>query len=248
MINEEIENNDPDIGEQEELFEHHRIIVDKGQSPQRIDKYLFMRLQNISRNRIQNAAEVEAILVNEKAVKSSYKVKPLDTISIVLSYPPREIELYPDDIALNIVYEDEYLLVIDKQAGLVVHPAYGNYRGTLVNALIHHMYPDLHGKPIATDSIRPGLVHRIDKNTSGLMVIAKNELAMTHLAKQFFDRTISRIYKALVWGDVKTDEGTIIANVGRCLKDRKKMDVFIDGSYGKHAITHYKVVERYSSF
>ena len=119
MINEEIENNDPDIGEQEELFEHHRIIVDKGQSPQRIDKYLFMRLQNISRNRIQNAAEVEAILVNEKAVKSSYKVKPLDTISIVLSYPPREIELYPDDIALNIVYEDEYLLVIDKQAGLV---------------------------------------------------------------------------------------------------------------------------------
>ena len=243
MLKEEMESIDPENGEQEELFEHHRIVVDKGQSPQRIDKFLFMRLQNTSRNRIQNAAEAGAILVNEKPVKSSYKVKPLDTISIVLSYPPREIELYPDNIPLDIVYEDEYLMVINKQAGLVVHPAYGNYRGTLVNAIVHHMYPDLNGKPISSDSVRPGLVHRIDKNTSGLMVIAKNELAMTHLAKQFYDRTISRIYKALVWGDVKSDAGTITANVGRCLKDRKIMDVFTDGSLGKHAVTHYKVVE-----
>ena len=245
MIREEVDLNELDAGEQEELYEHHRFTVDKGQSLLRIDKFLFGRLQNISRNRIQNAAEAGSILVNEKAVKSSYKVKPLDVVSIVLSYPPREIELYPDAIPLNIVYEDEHLIIIDKPPGLVVHPAYGNYRGTLVNAMVHHMYPHLEGKPIATDSVRPGLVHRIDKNTSGLMVLAKDELTLSHLAKQFFDRTINRLYKALVWGDIKEDDGTIDAHVGRSFKDRKVMDVFPDGSHGKHALTHFKVLERF---
>ena len=246
MNDEEEEIADIESAEQDELYEHHRLIVDKGQGLLRIDKFLFMRLQNISRNRIQQAALAGAILVNEKPVKSSYKVKPGDIVTIVLSYPPREIELYPDNIPLNIVYEDEYLVVINKPAGMVVHPAYGNYRGTLVNAMIHHMYPDLNGRPIQSDSIRPGLVHRIDKNTSGLIIVAKNEMVMTHLAKQFFDHTIKRLYKALVWGDVKTDNGTIIGNVGRSLKDRKVMDVFPDGSYGKSAITHYKVLERFN--
>ncbi len=245
MIKEEADLNELDLGEQEELYEHHRLTVDKGQSLLRIDKFLFSRLQNTSRNRIQNAAEAGSILVNDKPVKASYKVKPHDVVSIVLSFPPREIELYPDKIPLNIVYEDDHLIIIDKSAGLVVHPAYGNYRGTLVNAMVHHMYPNLDGKPIAADSIRPGLVHRIDKNTSGLMVIAKNEVAMSHLAKQFFDRSINRLYKALVWGDLKDDEGTIDAHVGRSLKNRKVMDVFPDGSHGKHAVTHYKVLERF---
>lgn len=245
MIKEEADLNELDLGEQEELYEHHRLTVDKGQSLLRIDKFLFSRLQNTSRNRIQNAAEAGSILVNDKPVKASYKVKPHDVVSIVLSFPPREIELYPDKIPLNIVYEDDHLIIIDKSAGLVVHPAYGNYRGTLVNAMVHHMYPNLDGKPIAADSIRPGLVHRIDKNTSGLMVIAKNEVAMSHLAKQFFDRSINRLYKALVWGDLKDDEGTIDAHVGRSLKNRKVMDVFPDGNHGKHAVTHYKVLERF---
>lgn len=246
MIDDEQEINDPDLSDQDDLYEHHRFIVDKGQSLLRIDKFLFMRMQNISRNRIQQAAEAGAILVNDKPVKSSYKVKPSDIVTVVLSYPPREIELYPDNIPLNIVYEDANLIVVDKPAGLVVHPAYGNYRNTLVNALVHHMYPNLQGKPIASESVRPGLVHRIDKNTSGLMVIAKDEISMSHLAKQFFDHSINRLYKALVWGDMKTDEGTITANVGRSLKDRKVMDVFPDASYGKHAITHFKVIERFN--
>ena len=246
MIDEEQEINDPELSDQDELYEHHRLIVDKGQSLLRVDKFLFMRMQNISRNRIQQAVEANAVLVNEKPVKSSYKVKPDDVVTVVLSYPPREIELYPDDIPLNIVYEDEYLAVVDKPAGMVVHPAYGNYRGTLVNAMIHHMYPNLNGKPVTSDSIRPGLVHRIDKNTSGLIVIAKNEIAMTNLAKQFYDHSIKRLYKALVWGDVKSESGTITANVGRSHKDRKVMDVFPDGSHGKFAVTHYKVLERFN--
>lgn len=236
---------DPESGDQEELFEHHRIVVDKGQAPLRIDKFLFSRLQNVSRNRVQNAADAGAILVNGKAVKSSYKVKPADVITIVMAHPPRDIELYPDDIPLNIIYEDDQLVLIDKPAGMVVHPAYGNYRGTLVNAMVHHMYPDLNGAPIKSESIRPGLVHRIDKNTSGLIVMAKTEIAMTHLAKQFFDRTIDRLYYALAWGDFKEDSGTITGHVGRSLKDRKIMDVYPDGSHGKHAVTHYRVLERF---
>jgi 23S rRNA pseudouridine1911/1915/1917 synthase len=234
---------DPDLNDQEELYEHHRIVVDKGQSLLRIDKFLFNRLQNVSRNR--NATEAGSVLVNGKAVKASYKVKPLDVITIVLAHPPREIELYPDNIPLDIIYEDDQLVVINKPPGMVVHPAYGNYRGTLVNAMVHHMYPDLNGEPIKAESLRPGLVHRIDKNTSGLILLAKTELAMTHLAKQFFDRSIDRKYYALVWGDFSEDSGTVTGNVGRSLKDRKVMDVFPEANHGKHAVTHYRVIERF---
>ena len=240
MVEEEIE-----ISEQDELYEHHRIVVDRGQSLLRIDKFLSNRLLNTSRNRIQNAAVVGSILVNTIAVKPNYRVKPGDVISIVLAHPPREIELYPDAIPLKIIYEDDQLIVVDKQPGLVVHPAYGNYRGTLVNALVHHLHPNLNGQPLESETLRPGLVHRIDKNTSGLMVVAKTEQAMTHLAKQFFDRTIQRLYLALVWGDFKEDSGTITGHVGRNLADRKIMDVFPDGEHGKHAVTHYKVLERF---
>jgi 23S rRNA pseudouridine1911/1915/1917 synthase len=231
--------------EQEELYEHHRLVVEKGQFLLRIDKYLISRLPNTSRNRIQLAAENGSILVNAKPVKSSYKVKPGDVISIVMAHPPRDIELYPDPIDLDIVFEDDVLVLINKPPGLVVHPGFGHYRGTLVNALVHHMYPDLDGKPIASESVRPGLVHRIDKNTSGLIVMAKTEQALSHLAKQFFDRTIERKYVALVWGDFKEDAGTITGHVARSIADRKIMDVFPDGLHGKHAITHWKVLERF---
>ncbi|MBK7887585.1 MAG: RluA family pseudouridine synthase [Bacteroidetes bacterium] len=231
--------------EQDELFEHYRIVADKNQSLLRVDKFLINRLQNVSRNRLQIAAEAGSILVNGKAVKSSYKVKPGDTVTVVLAHPPRDIELYPDDVPLDIVYEDDQLFVINKQAGLVVHPAYGHYRGTLVNGLVHIMYPDLIDQPIKSESIRPGLVHRIDKNTSGLVVVGKTEQAMTHLSKQFFDRTIERLYLALVWGDFSEESGTITGHIGRSLKDRKVMDVFPDGTHGKHAITHFKVLERF---
>lgn len=235
-----------EVNEQEELYEHHRIVVDRGQSLLRIDKFLMNRLLNVSRNRIQNAADAGSILVNDKAAKPSYKVKPADVISIVLAHPPRDIELYADNIPLNIVYEDHDLVIVNKAAGMVVHPAYGNYRNTLVNALAFHFNPSLEGKAIKTDNIRPGLAHRIDKNTSGLMVIAKNETSMTHLAKQFYDRTIERRYLALVWGNFEEEEGTITGNVGRNLKDRKVMDVFPEGDYGKHAVTHFKVVEKFN--
>lgn len=231
--------------EQEELYEHHRILVDKKQSLLRIDKFLFNRLQNVTRNRLQQATEAGSVLVNGKPVKSSYKVKPDDLITVVLAHPPREIELYPDDIPLDVIYEDDELFVINKQPGLVVHPAYGHYRGTLVNALVHRMYPELDNKPLTADSVRPGLVHRIDKNTSGLIVMAKNEHALSHLAKQFFDRTIQRHYLALVWGDFTDPHGTITGHVGRSLADRKIMDVFPDGAHGKHAVTHYEVVEKF---
>lgn len=229
--------------EQDELFEHHRLVVEKGHILLRIDKYLVNRLANISRNRIQTAAEAGSILVNSKPVKSNYRIKPNDVISIVLSHPPREIELYPDDIPLDIVYEDEWLLVINKSPGLVVHPAFGHYRGTLVNAVLHHLYPELNGKPVPSESVRPGLVHRIDKNTSGLIVLTKTEVALTNLAKQFFDRTINRKYNALVWGTFNEEGGTVTGHVGRNLTDRKIMDVFPDGEHGKHAVTHYKVLE-----
>lgn len=236
------DSNDQD---QEELYEHHRIVVDRYQSLLRIDKFLMNRLQNVSRNRIQQAIVAGAVLNNGVPVKSSYKIKPGDTITVVLAHPPREIELYPDDIPLDILYEDDDLFVINKQPGLVVHPAYGHYRGTLVNALVHRMYPDLIDKPISAQSVRPGLVHRIDKNTSGLIVIAKTEQALSHLAKQFFDRTIQRHYLALAWGDFKDDQGTITGHVGRSLTNRKVMEVFPDESYGKHAVTHYEVIERF---
>jgi len=228
-------------GEQEELFEHHRIVADPGQEPLRIDKFLVNRLPNTSRNRIQNACDAGCILVNAKAVKSNHKVKPGDVIQVVLPEPVREIELIPQDLPIQIVYEDDDVIIINKEAGMVVHPAYGNYSGTLMNALVYHFsqLPVRDGM-----QSRPGLVHRIDKNTSGLLVIAKSETAMVQLAKEFFERTIERKYLALVWGDFKEDEGTIDANIGRSLKDRKVMDVFPGGEHGKHAVTHYKVIER----
>jgi 23S rRNA pseudouridine1911/1915/1917 synthase len=230
--------------EQEELYEHHRIVVDKGQSLLRIDKFLMSRIENASRSRIQSAAEAGCILVNDKPVKSSYRVKPADVITIVLAHPPRVLEVIAENIPLSIIYEDDDLIVVDKRAGMVVHPGYGNYTGTLVNALAYHFYPELDGKSIEAENERPGLVHRIDKNTSGLLVIARNERSMTHLAKQFYDRTISRRYLALVWGDVENESGTITGHIGRHHLNRKVMAVYPDGSQGKHAVTHYRVIER----
>lgn len=207
----------------------------------RIDKFLTNRMEGASRNRIQTAADAGNILVNGKPVKSSYKVKPLDRISIVLPYPVREVEIIPENIPLDIPYEDDDIIIVNKPAGMVVHPGHGNYSGTLVNALTYHL-KDL---PLfQSGDMRAGLVHRIDKNTSGILVIAKNERAHAKLAKQFFDHTIDRVYCALVWGNMESDEGTIIGNVGRSTKDRLKMAVYPDGSQGKHAVTHYKVIER----
>lgn len=226
-----------DNDEQQELFEHHRFVVDKGQHQLRIDKFLFAKIENASRNKIQMAAKEGLILVNEKAVKSNYKVKPLDVISVVMTHPPREIEIISQNIPLDVVYEDNDVILINKKPGMVVHPAFANYDGTLVNALTYRYENDPDSSPC--------LVHRIDKDTSGLMIVAKNELAQTRLAKQFFDHTIERKYNALVWGDFEEEEGTIEGHIGRSKKDRKVMTVFPEGEYGKHAITHYKVLKRY---
>lgn len=230
-----------EYSDNQELYEHYRFDVDKGQKALRIDKFLANRLENISRSRIQAAASAGNILVNDQAVKPNYKVKASDIVSIVLPHPPRDIELIPEDIPINITYEDEDLLVVNKEPGMVVHPAYGNYTGTLVNALMYH----LRDNPLfRSGEQRPGLVHRIDKDTSGLLVIAKNEAAMNKLAKQFFEKTSKRTYHAIVWGNLEEDEGTITGNIGRNPRDRKKMYVFKDGEDGKHAVTHYRVLER----
>lgn len=229
-----------DIADEQELFEHYRFTADPGQSLLRIDKFLSDRVENASRTRIQNAANAGNILVNNNTVKPSYKIKPGDIVQVVLPTPPREIELIAENIPLNIVYEDDDVLVVNKEPGMVVHPAYGNYTGTLVNALMWH-FKDL---PLFnTGESRPGLVHRLDKNTSGILVIAKNEFALNRLSKQFFDRTTDRRYNALVWGTLDPPEGTITGNVGRNIKDRKIMQVFKDDTEGKTAITHYKVLE-----
>ncbi|MCB0395458.1 MAG: RluA family pseudouridine synthase [Flavobacteriales bacterium] len=239
-------NHDDEIEDQDEqeFFEHHRFIVDKGQDFLRIDKYLINRLENTSRSKIQNAASAGNILVNGVAVKSNYKVKPGETVTIVLAHPPRDKEIHPENIPLDIVYEDEDVVVINKPAGLVVHPGHGNYTGTLVNALVYH-FQHLSLPSINEFESRPGLVHRLDKNTTGLMVIAKNEMAMVKLAKQFFDRTIERTYTALVWGDFEEETGTITGHLGRSIKDRKIITVFPEGDQGKHAVTHYKLLERF---
>lgn len=229
-------------GEEEDtLYEHFRVAVDKGQSPLRIDKFLFNRIEAVSRNKIQQAAEESMILVNGIAVKSNYKVKPLDLITVMLPEPKMEHDLLPENIPLNVIYEDDQLIVINKPPGLVVHPGVGNYTGTLVNGLIYH-FQNLPAKE--KNEFRPGLVHRIDKNTSGLLVVAKNEFALNFLARQFSDHTIQRNYQAIVWGDFKENEGTITGSVGRSLKNRKMMDVFPDGDHGKEAVTHYTVLER----
>lgn len=239
-MSEELNHTPDELDESNELFEHHRIQVDKGQTLLRIDKFLVDRLQNASRNKIQAAAAAGNILVNDKAVKANYKVKPNDIVSIVMAYPPRETEIIPEDIPLDIVYEDEALMVVNKKAGMVVHPGFGNQTGTLVHALCWHL-KDL---PLfASNDQRPGLVHRIDKDTSGLLVIAKTEVAKNHLARQFFEKTTQRKYHALVWGSPKEPAGTIEGHIGRSLKNRKQMSVFPDGEYGKMAITHYQVLE-----
>ncbi|WP_437918808.1 RluA family pseudouridine synthase [Sphingobacterium sp. LRF_L2] len=226
--------------EERELFEHLRIEAPKGQALLRLDKFLMNRVENTSRNRIQNAIDAESVLVNGKIVKASYKIKPLDVVTMVLPDPPRDTEVYPENIPLHILYEDDDVLLVNKEAGMVVHPGYNNYTGTLVNALTYHLnqLPTLPG-----NTGRPGLVHRIDKDTSGLLVIAKNEWAMTFLAKQFFDHTITRKYVALVWGDLKND-GTISGYIGRNMKDRRIMDIYDDEERGKWSVTHYKVLER----
>lgn len=225
-----------------ELYEHFRLVVDKGQAMLRIDKFLTSKIENVSRNKVQNAADAHCIIVNGNPVKSNYKVKPLDEISILLPHPPRDTELIPENIPIDIVYEDDALLVVNKPAGMVVHPAHGNYTGTLVNALAYY----LRDLPLfKSGEMRPGLVHRIDKDTSGLLVIAKTEFSLSALAKQFFEKTTDRRYMALVWGDFDSDEGTIEGNIGRNPRDRKQMFVFPDGSEGKTAVTHYKVLERF---
>lgn len=228
---------------EEELYAHHRIVADRGQEPLRIDKFLCNRLELVSRTRIQAAAEAGCILVNEKPVRSNYRIKPGDVITIVLPHKPERFDLKPEHIPLTILYEDDDLMVINKPPGLVVHPGVGNYTGTLVNGLLHH-FNEL---PVPGDeSFRPGLVHRIDKNTSGILVVAKREYAMNHLAKQFFDHTIERRYLALVWGEFDAPSGTITGNIARHQRFRKMFDVYPpDGEIGKSAITHYRTLEHF---
>lgn len=224
----------------EELFEHYRFVAAKGQSILRVDKFLMQLVENATRNKIQQAAEKGNIFANGVPVKSNYKVKPFDEIKVMLSHPPFENRVDPENIPLDIVYEDDSLLLINKPAGLVVHPGHGNYTGTLVNALAYHF----ESLPM-NSSERPGLVHRIDKDTTGLLVIAKTEQAMTYLAKQFEEKTSEREYIAIVWGNIQQDEGTIEGNLARHLKDRMQMAVFADPEIGKPAVTHYKVLERF---
>ncbi|MEI6866046.1 RluA family pseudouridine synthase [Flavicella sp.] len=233
MENNEIESDD--------LYEHYRFVAADGQIPLRVDKFLMNFIENATRSKIQEAAKNGNVLVNDVAVKSSYKVKSKDVIRVVLEYPPHENLLVAEEMDLEIVYEDDVLLVVNKPAGMVVHPGHGNYSGTLVNGLIHH----IDNLPNNSNE-RPGLVHRIDKDTSGLLVVAKTEESMAFLAKQFFDKTTERVYHALVWGNIEEEEGTIEGNIGRSLKNRLQMMVFPDGDFGKPAVSHFKVLERFN--
>ena len=233
--------NKPNFDDDQELFEHFRFQVDHGQGPLRVDKFLMHRIEHVSRNRIQAAADAGMILANGQAVKSSYKVKPHDVITVMMPEPQREITLIPQEIPLDIVYEDDQLILVNKPAGMVVHPAYGNYSGTLVNALLHHFR-----EAMARDAgVAPFLVHRIDKDTSGLILVAKYEKAQTMLQKQFYFHTIKREYEALVWGDLKEDSGMIEGNIARSKTNRKVFRVYDEDDIGKHAITRYQVLERF---
>ena len=222
-------------------FEHYKFIADKGQNPLRIDRFLLNFIEFATRNKIQQSIKAGNVRVNDKIVKANYKVKANDVVTIILDYPKQEYELIPEDIPLDILYEDDDLIIINKEAGMVVHPGFGNYEGTLVNALAFHVQ----NLPNMGQKERPGLVHRLDKNTSGVMVVAKTEQAMVNLSEKFATRNLDRSYIALVWGNIKQNEGTIEGHIGRSLKNRKVMDVFIDGEYGKHAISHYRVLERF---
>jgi 23S rRNA pseudouridine1911/1915/1917 synthase len=224
-----------------ELFEHFEFIASEGQLPLRVDKFLINFIENASRNKIQKSIDLGNVLVNGNKIKSNHKVKPLDKVSVVYSYPKITHELIPEDIPLNIVHEDDDILIVNKNAGMVVHPGFGNYDGTLVNALAFHF----NNLPSLGEEDRPGLVHRIDKNTSGILVVAKNQLSLTTMAKKFEKRDLNRLYLALVWGDVKEESGQIVGNIGRSLKNRKIMSVFPDQDYGKHALTNYRVIERF---
>ncbi|MCF8218241.1 MAG: RluA family pseudouridine synthase [Bacteroidales bacterium] len=232
------EQQNENIDNDQELFEHYEITVDKGQSLIRIDKFLMDRIENSSRSKIQDAAKDGNIWVNNKPVKANYKIKPDDHIRIMMPYPQREIEVIAEDIQLDIVYEDKDVIIINKPANMVVHPAYGNYKGTLLNAMKYHLEQNDPGSA-------PLMVHRIDKNTSGLLLMAKHEQAQTHLSRQFYNHTINRRYLGLVWGDLDNNEGTIEGNLGRSPANRKVMTVFPKGNTGKHAVTHYKVLERF---
>ncbi len=224
----------------EEVYDHYNITVDPGQQLMRIDKFLMGKIENVSRNIIQSAVQNGNVLVNEFKVKNNYKIKPGDEIRVVFSTPPREVEIIPQEIPINIIYEDDDIIVVNKEAGMVVHPGYNNYDGTLLNALCYHL-----SKSDLENPIVPYLVHRIDKDTSGILLISKRERAQTLLAKQFYDHSIERKYIALVWGNFEENEGTIDAYIGRSHKDRRVMTVFPDREYGKNAVTHYKVIERF---
>lgn len=234
------EESQPEVGE---LYERYRVVVDKGQTLLRLDKYLQMHIEGVSRTKIQAATKADCVLVNGKTTKSNYRVKPLDVITVLLPEPPHEVEILPEDIPLDIVFEDDDVIVINKQPDLVVHPGVGNYTGTLLNALAFY-FDGKKGKD--GQPITPYLCHRIDKNTSGLLLVAKNEDAQIYLAKQFFDHTIERKYNALVWGDFSEEDGTVVGNIGRSIRDRKVMAVYpSDSEIGKHAVTHYHVKERF---
>jgi len=226
--------------QEQDLFEHYRFVADPGQGLLRIDKFLMTKIQNASRNKIQQAASAGSVLVNDKAVKQNYKVRPNDVITIVLTEPPRETEIIAEDIPVDIVYEDDDIILVNKKAGMVVHPAYANFSGTLVNALTFYLR-----QQSGDEEAQPYLVHRIDKDTSGIMLVAKNDIAQTRLAKEFFDHTIDRKYTALVWGDMEEDEGTISGHLGRHKNNRKVMTVYPEGEIGKHAVTHWKVLQRF---
>jgi 23S rRNA pseudouridine1911/1915/1917 synthase len=235
-----------DTHHEDGLYEHHRFVAAKGQEPLRVDKFLMNFIEYATRNKIQQAAKDGHVWVNGAVVKQNYKVKPGDEVKVLFEHPPHEFLLVAEDIPLNIVYEDDALLVVNKPAGMVVHPGHGNYSGTLINALLHHVENLPGGKADLpkNSNERPGLVHRIDKDTSGLLVVAKTETAMTDLAKQFFDKTSEREYMALVWGDVKDDNGTVEGNIARNPKNRLQMQVFPEGDEGREAVTHYHVIER----
>ena len=242
FIGEESGNNEEESSNIDQKYEHYRFVADKGQGLLRVDKFIAARIEGISRNRIQQAADANSVLVNDKPVKTSYKVKPLDVVSLVLDWPKRELEIIPEDIPLNIIYEDDDLLVVNKPPGMVVHPGHGNYTGTLVNALAYHLnYQNMKD----LEDPRLGLVHRIDKDTSGLLLVAKTPDAKTNLSGQFFRKETKSLYVALVWGNPEKDSGTIEGNIGRDPKDRLQMRVFPDGDQGKPAITHYKILERF---